>query len=72
MEKKKKEEIVIPEEFKIQLIKGRPDTIPKGFNEEIFIFRQRNPDYEIFAISTAGTGGQLGGTIRSYVFWRKK
>lgn len=43
----------------------------KKLNINIAEFREINPNYEVFNITMAGTGGQMGGTISVYVIWRR-
>ncbi len=61
-----KDKQVYPEEFKIMR------TSLKKLNKDVYNFRMENPDYEIFTMSIAGTGGQMGGTLHYSVVWRMK
>jgi len=47
-------------------------TTRKRLNKEIERFRIEHPQYEVYNISAAGTGGKMGGTIRFWVIWRLK
>ena len=60
--------IEYPEEFKIFL------TNREEINRDIYHFRTQNPNYEIFNISVAGTGGQYRKAyeFHYHVIWRKK
>ncbi len=47
-------------------------TTRKKLNKDIQKFRIENPNYEVFNITASGTGGEMGGTIRFWVIWKKK
>ena len=43
----------------------------KELNQFISRFRIVNPEYKVFNISVAGTGGALGGTISTYIVFKR-
>ena len=43
----------------------------KELNEFISKFRIVNPAYKVLKISGAGTGGGLGGTIHTYIVFKR-
>ncbi|KKK44236.1 MAG: hypothetical protein Lokiarch_19790 [Candidatus Lokiarchaeum sp. GC14_75] len=47
-------------------------TTQKKLNKDIQKFRIENPNYEVYNITTSGTGGEMGGTIRFWVIWKRK
>lgn len=55
------------EEFLVQRSKNA-----QKLNKDIGKFREEHPNYEVFTISASGTGGQMGGTIRFWIIWRRK
>ena len=43
----------------------------KELNQFISRFRIINPEYKVLNISVAGTGGGLGGTIHTYIVFKR-